>query len=92
MRIKSWFKQELVLHGDCIEDDYFHYANMSCEYLVDGVDAGEAICHAVNNHDALVDALKNIRTTLEVKQSLTNHEALVMLDNIESLLDDMEEL
>lgn len=92
MKMKDWFKQKLVLHGDCIEDDHFHYANMSCEYLVDGVDAGEAICHAVNNHDELVAALENIRTVLGVKQSLTKHEAQAIFDNIDDLLKNMGEL
>lgn len=59
MKMSDYFG-ELSLCGDCIEDDSFHYATTSCEYAVNGVDAGQAICHAVNNHDRLVDALVDL--------------------------------
>lgn len=57
MKMSKWFKNKITLFGDTIEDNEFAYAVMSCEYEVDGVDAGVAMCHAVNNHDQLVEAL-----------------------------------
>lgn len=57
MKMSDYFG-ELSLCGDCIEDDSFHYATTSCEYVVNGVDAGQAICHAVNNYDRLVELLE----------------------------------
>ncbi|AUR94640.1 hypothetical protein NVP1197A_02 [Vibrio phage 1.197.A._10N.286.54.F2] len=61
MKVSKWFKSEVRLHGDIIECDDFAYAEMSCEYVVDGVDAGVAICHAVNNHDRMADEIAELR-------------------------------
>lgn len=65
MKMSDYFG-ELSLCGDCIEDDSFHYATTSCEYVVNGVDAGQAICHAINNHDKLVDLNYRLAEALDL--------------------------
>lgn len=73
MKMGDYFG-ELSLCGDCIEDESFHYATTSCEYKVNGVDAGEAICHTVNNNDKLVEALSRlIEPAGMYSQLLRNH-------------------
>ena len=58
MKMSDFFENGVFLCVDTIEDDNGCYATTSCEYLVGGIDAGEAICHAINNHDKLVEALQ----------------------------------
>lgn len=60
MKMKDFFKKDLVLFGDTIEDEEFAYAITTCEYKVNGIDAGEAICYAVNNHDKLVNSFDEV--------------------------------
>lgn len=57
LKVKDFFKNRVYLHGDCIVDDHFHYATMSCEHVVNGMDAGEVICKIINNHDGMVDTI-----------------------------------
>ncbi|QYW02832.1 hypothetical protein [Vibrio phage BUCT006] len=84
MKMSDYFG-ELSLCGDCIEDESFHYATTSCEYEVDGVDAGEAICHAVNNHDKLVDALKS----LIGRYYSSDEEYAAVMDDAKSILKEL---
>ncbi|AKU42652.1 hypothetical protein [Vibrio phage H188] len=69
MKMSDWFKSEIRLHGDIIECNDFAYAEMSCEYIVDDIDAGVAICHAVNNHDRLVEENAELRESDEKSSS-----------------------
>ncbi|AUR81476.1 hypothetical protein NVP1007O_10 [Vibrio phage 1.007.O._10N.261.55.F9] len=66
MKMSKWFHEKTTLCGDTIEDSEFSYAVMSCEYLIDGVDAGDAICHAINNHDRMVDEISELQAALEL--------------------------
>ncbi|AUS01718.1 hypothetical protein NVP1291O_04 [Vibrio phage 1.291.O._10N.286.55.F6] len=61
MKMNDWFKSEIRLHGDIIECNDFAYAEMSCEYTVNDIDAGDAICHAINNHDRMVEEIAELR-------------------------------
>lgn len=64
MKMSDWFKSEIRLHGDIIECNDFAYAEMSCEYIVDDIDAGVAICHAVNNHDRMTGEISDLIAVL----------------------------
>lgn len=91
MKMSDYFG-ELSLCGDCIEDDSFHYATTSCKYVVNGVDAGEAICHAINNHDKLVRALNELyyacKNNTGAHPSFDCYE--YSLDRVKALLKELE--
>lgn len=70
MKMSDWFTKDVILFGDTIEDEQFTYAVMSCEYKVNGIDAGEAICHAINNHDRLTSENERLREALLKIQKL----------------------
>lgn len=65
MRMIDFFPEKLTLCGDTIEDSDYAYSVMTCEYLVNGVDAGEAMCHAINHHDKMVDKLRELADSLK---------------------------
>ena len=60
MEMKKFFGLPVRLHGDTIECDEFAYATTSCEYIVDGVDSGEAIVEAINKYDQHVERIAEL--------------------------------
>ena len=58
--MKKFFSLPVRLSVDTIECDEFAYATTSCEYIVDGIDIGEAIVEAINKYDQHVERITEL--------------------------------